>query len=71
MTKRQQLEDLIHSLVRDEIKDEYTLQYVSAEGWYLIPHEKRSFTDVGDYLGRNYNDAIKYIKSREFYSIYG
>lgn len=71
MTKRQKLEDLIHSLVRDEIKDEYILEYVSGQGWYLIPHERRSFTDIGDVLGRNYDDAIKYIKSREFYSIYG
>lgn len=70
MTKRHKLENLIHSLVRDDIKDEYTLEYLPGQGWYLIPPERRTFTDVGDFLGRNYNDAIRYIKSREFYSIY-
>lgn len=71
MTKTQKLQERINSLVRDEIKDEYTLEYLPGQGWYLIPHERRSFTDEGDFLGRNYNDVIQYMQSREFYSIYG
>lgn len=71
MTKTQKLQERINSLVRDEIKDEYTLEYLPGQGWYLIPRERRSFTDEGDFLGRNYNDVIQYMQSREFYSIYG
>lgn len=71
MTKIQRLQERINSLVRDEIKDEYGLEYLPGQGWYLIPYEKRFFTDKGDFLGRNYNDAIQYIESRDFYSIYG
>ena len=71
MTKQQKLQELIDSLMRDEIKDEYFLEYVPGQGWYLSPCTRKSFNDTGEFLGDSYDSAIQYIESREFYSIYG
>ncbi len=62
MTKREKLQELIDKKI-EENPEYYHLyvEYVPFDGWYAIPIEIRWFGDKGEYLGSNYDSAVKTI----------
>jgi len=63
-TKKEQL-DLI--LEERHLENPNTYQFYSefipAKGWYAIPEEPRWYGDGGDFLGKNFEEAIAAAKN--------
>lgn len=71
MKKSCKLYDLFESIARDEIKEEFTIEYQRGDGWYLNPLSPLYFDDTGIFLGTNYEKAVEYMDSRDFRNIVG
>ncbi len=63
-TKKEQL-DLILEEARDDRDELYIFEaeFIPTKGWYAIPDEHRWYGDNGDFLGKNFEEAIAAAKN--------
>lgn len=63
------LQELMADFYGDEFDDEDPMAFIEYRpfhGWYCVFYEVRYFYDQGEFLGRNYKDALKMLE-RLFY----
>ena len=63
-TKKEQL-DRIMSEARDDREELYIFEaeFIPRKGWFAIPDELRYYDDEGEFLGKNFEDAIASAKN--------
>lgn len=41
---------------------DWCVEWRAGEGWYAIPDEPRHFNDEGEFLGRDFDEALEALK---------
>lgn len=59
MTRREYLQKLWNGT---PLLIEVEIRFVPARGWKVVPMEARYFDDTGDYIGRDWREAERYIR---------